>query len=346
MKLLIIGGTRFIGPHLVASALANGAEVTVFNRGQEVSRPLADVETVYGDRRVDLNRLAGRHWDAVVDTCGFLPRTVRAAAQFFSEAVDRYVFVSSQSVYADVSVVGVDESSTTKTLTDEQLEKADQIDSSAQTSAFTYGDLYGGLKALSEQAVADAMPGRGVLVRPGLIVGPDDYTDRFTYWVMRVARGGEVLAPGRPDRFVQFIDVRDLAELIIKMIEGGASGVYNVNGPAATTTMESVLETAKSVSGSDASFTWLSESFLQQEGVAAWSELPLWLGEDSRPQLKGFMFASTARAQNAGLTIRPLADTIRDTLAWYRSNRIDEELRAGMNSDREELLLRKWHDSN
>jgi 2'-hydroxyisoflavone reductase len=196
MKLLIIGGTRFVGRHLATVALARGHEVTLFHRGTQAAQ-FDGVEEIHGDRNTDLAKLAGREWDAVIDTCGYLPRSVKAAAELLSDAVDRYVFISSQSAYADVSVPGVVESSPLATLPSEQLAEANRIDSSGYPS---YGALYGGLKALCEQTVEQVMPGRALIVRPGLIVGPYDYTDRFTYWVVRVARGGEVLAPGRPER--------------------------------------------------------------------------------------------------------------------------------------------------
>ena len=340
MKLLIIGGTRFVGRHLVAAALSRGHEVTLFNRGNSpmFARP-AGVDVIVGDRNTDLDRLRGRQWDAVVDTCGYLPRSVKAAAELLSGAVDRYVFISSQSAYADVSVPGVVETSPLATLTSEQLAEAYRIDSSGYPS---YGALYGGLKALCEQTIEEVMPGRALIVRPGLIVGPYDYTDRFTYWVMRVARGGEVLAPGRPERPVQFIDARDLAEWIVSMIEGRAAGVYNANRLPRTMTMRDVLEECRVASESDASFTWVSEAFLREEQVAAWSELPLWLPEEEAPQLRGFMFIDCDKAFAAGLRVRSLRETIGDTLSWARRKLSDAPLKAGLDAAREESLLRKW----
>ena len=225
MKLLIIGGTRFLGRHLVTAALARSHEVTLFNRGNHSIQ--ADVETIEGDRHTELHKLKGRRWDAVVDTCGHLPRAVRAAAEVLSDSVNRYVFISSQNAYADVSVPDITENYPRATLTEEQLNEANAIDKTGQPS---YGALYGGLKALCEQAAEEIMPNRVLMLRPGLIVGPYDYTDRFTYWVVRVASGGEVLAPGRPERFIQFIDARDLAEWTISMIEQNAAGAYNAHG--------------------------------------------------------------------------------------------------------------------
>jgi 2'-hydroxyisoflavone reductase len=178
MKLLILGGTRFLGRHVVAAAQARGHEVTVFNRGNYSPEDLGAVESIRGDRYTELHKLQGRRWDAVVDTSGHLPRAVRAAAAVLSDAVEGYVFVSSQNAYRDVSVPGIDETYPLRTLTDEQLDRANAIDTSGQPS---YAELYGGLKALCEQVAEEVMPGRVLILRPGLIVGPYDYTDRFTY---------------------------------------------------------------------------------------------------------------------------------------------------------------------
>jgi 2'-hydroxyisoflavone reductase len=342
MKLLIIGGTRFVGRHLMTAALARDHEVTLFNRGNYSAGPA--VETIHGDRHndSDLAKLKGRRWDVVVDTCGHLPRAVSAAAQVLSGSVDVYVFISSQNAYASVSVPGVDETFPRATLTTEQLDQANAIDTAGQPS---YGALYGGLKALCELAAEEAMSNRVLTIRPGLIVGPYDYSDRFTYWVARVARGGEVLAPGRPDRFVQFIDARDLAEWIVRMAEQKAAGIYNANHAPEKITMQSVLEECKVASDSDATFTWASEEFLLQQNVSAWSAMPLWLPEEAAPHLKGFMFINCDKAIAAGLRSRPVGETISDTLSWYQIARPDEELKAGIDSDREQALLRKWHET-
>ena len=339
MKLLILGGTRFLGRHLVSAALARNHEVTLFNRGKHTSE--ADVETIRGDRHTDLAKLHGRRWDAVVDTSGMLPRAVKAAAEALADSVGHYTFISTQNVYADVSIPGVSESAPLRTLTSEELDEAYAIDTSGEPA---YGKLYGGLKALCEQAANSVMPDRVLTIRPGLIVGPDDYTDRFTYWVVRVARGGEVLAPGRSDTFVQFIDVRDLADWTLSMIERNETGAYNAHGLPGRLTMGNVLEECKSVSGSDASFTWASEEFLLRENVAPWSDMPLWLPEEAAPHLKGFMFINCEKAVGAGLRFRPLNDTIAATLAWYQANPRNE-LKAGLTPDREQSLLGKLHST-
>ena len=342
MKVLILGGTRFVGRHLVDALRARDHEVTLFNRG--TTEPSKHVENIHGDRNRDLAKLRGRHWDAVIDTCGYLTRSVETSAKELSDSVDRYVFISSISAYADLSVSGLDENSRLASLTTEQIEKANAIDASGQSSAFTYGEMYGGLKALCEQTLEDALPGRVLVVRPGLIVGPYDYTDRFTYWPVRVARGGEVLAPGRPDRFVQFIDARDLAEWIIRMIENQKTGVFNVISPPDTLTMGKFLDGCKDACGSDASFTWVTDDFLAREKVAPWSELPLWLPDVGKEHLKGLMSVSSERAVNAGLSFRPLAETVSDTLLWWKSN--PGELKAGIKADREQALLQQWHRAN
>lgn len=349
MKLLILGGTRFVGRHLVTAALARDHEITLFNRGRHSAATDTNVETIYGDRNKDLAKLQGRSWDAVVDTSGYLPRHVRASADALSASVERYVFISSVSVYADLSISGVDETARLKGLTNEQLDQANEIDSSGEASGESYGKLYGGLKALCEQAAEEVLPNRVLIIRPGLIIGPDDYTDRFTYWAVRVSLGGEVLAPGRPKRFVQLIDARDLAEWTVGMIERKETGVYNANGLPNSSTMESILEECKTVSATvdkgDASFTWVDDNFLMREKVVPWSEMPLWMPEEAAPHMKGFMFIDCKKALAAGLAFRPFADTIRDTLTWRETNRAGEELKAGIDPDKEKGLLRKWHEA-
>ena len=275
----------------------------------------------------------------MIDTCGILPSTVGAAAEQLSDVAGAYVFVSSQSAYADVSTRGVLETAPLKELSTDELDRANKIDT---TGYPFYAELYGGLKALCEQAAEQAMPGRVLIIRAGLIVGPYDYTDRFTCWVVHVARGGEVLAPGRPERPVQFIDARDLAEWMVTMAERQETGIYNANRHAQHLTMRNVLEECKSASNSDANFTWVSETFLREEQVMAWSDMPLWLPEEEAPQLNGFMYINCDKAMAAGLRIRPLSKTVSDTLSWWRSEVGDATLKAGIDSDRETLLLNKW----
>lgn len=337
MKILVIGGTRFLGRHLVEAGLRRAHQLTLFHRGQHQAPALKNVETILGDRNHDLDKLSGRNWDAVIDTCGFLPRSIKKSTERLSSSIGVYVFISSQSVYADVSLPGIDETAPLKTLTAEQLDQANAIDDS---SGSAYGQLYGGLKALCEEALLQTISDRALIIRPGLIVGPHDYTDRFTYWVMRVARGGEVLTPGPPDRFVQFIDARDLAEWIMSMVERKRRGIYNASGSPGTITMENVLTESNNLNAGTAVFTWVTEEFLLQEKVAAWSEMPLWLPVDVAPHLKGFMFINSARAFSEGLELRSLGTITRDIYNWRRTEHF--AMAAGMDAEKEKTLLQKW----
>lgn len=305
MKILILGGTMFLGRHLTEAAIARGHEVTLFNRGRHNPELFPEVEKLRGDRDGNLDALRGRSWDAVIDTCGFVPRIVRASAELLAPSVGSYVFISSLSVFADFTHPGASEDSPVATIADESVEEVT-------------GESYGALKALCERAVEEAVPGRALVIRPGLIVGPEDTTIRFVYWPRRVARGGEVLAPGNPDGAVQIIDARDLADWTVRMVEAGAAGVYNAVGPEYRLTFGRLLEECKRVSGSDAEFTWVGEKFLLDAKVEPWSELPLWMpeddGEDNR--FRHFQSVNCAKAIAAGLTFRPLAETVSDTLAW------------------------------
>jgi 2'-hydroxyisoflavone reductase len=336
VKILILGGTVFVGRYLIEAALARGHEVTVFNRGRHDADVYPEVEKLRGDRAGDLAALRGRSWDAVIDTCGYVPNVVRASAGLLADSVRHYTFISSISVYTEPA--RVDETSPVGTPTDEQVHEAEKIEVTGRATAATYGALYGPLKAACEQAAEETMPDRVLTVRPGLIVGPHDYSDRFTYWVHRVAEGGEVLAPGRPGRPVQFIDVRDLAAWVILSIEANLTGIFNVKGPDYPLTMERLLQECRTVSGSDAHFGWASERFLLESGVTPWSEMPLWVPEENEHHKQ----VDFSKALAAGLTFRPLAETVRDTLAWERTRPADTRWRAGVNREREAELLRKW----
>lgn len=331
MNILILGGTRFLGRHLVDSALARGHQVTLFNRGKTNPGLFPHVEAILGDREHDLEKLTslGHAWDAVIDTCGYVPRIVRLSVERLAQSgsVGRYVFISSISVYPDpvLKKIGIDESDPVGKLEDESVEEIT-------------GETYGPLKALCEKTVLDLYGERGVVVRPGLIVGPNDPTDRFTYWPVRVARGGEVLAPEKPEVPVQIIDVRDLAVFIIQLIEANASGVYNATGPDHELTFGTMLGTCKRVSGSDASFRWASVEFLNQNKVEAWSDMPVWVPDNE--ESAGFSRMDVSNAIRAGLTFRPLEDTVRDTIAWANTRPADHEWRAGLKPEREQELLR------
>lgn len=322
MKLLILGGTRFVGRHLVEEALAQGHAVTLFNRGRNNPTLFPEVEKLRGDRDGNLTALEGRKWDAVIDTCGYVPRLVRDSAQLLADAVAHYTFISTISVYQTKGTVEIDEMCEVGSLEDETVEEIT-------------GETYGPLKVLCEEAAEAAMPGRVLIVRPGLIVGPHDPTDRFTYWPVRLAEGGEVLAPSDREQPVEFIDVRDLAKWTISMVETQATGVYNATGPDYPFTMQDFLLECKETTQSDAQLRWSSEEFLFEHQVAPFTDLPLWLPKEST----SFMMINIQKALNAGLSFRPFADTIRDTLAWYATRPVELVLKAGLTREREKRLL-------
>ncbi|MBA3366383.1 MAG: NAD-dependent epimerase/dehydratase family protein, partial [Actinobacteria bacterium] len=317
MKLLVLGGTVFLGRHLVEAALRRGHEVTLFNRGRTNASLFPEVERLRGDRDGHLGALENGHWDAAIDTSGYFPRVVRASAELLADRVEHYTFVSSVSVYADLSVPP-DESSPVGALEDETVEE--------------FGpefENYGPLKALCERESARAFPGRALIVRPGLIVGPQDPTDRFTYWPRRLARGGEILAPGPPARRTQFIDVRDLAEWLVAMIERRATGVFNA--------VNEGVSFAELLEGD--SVTWVDDEFLLAHGVGEWMELPLWIAD---PAFKGMEEADVSAAVAAGLRFRRVSETVRDTAEWDKG-RGDYEPKAGLAPEREAELLAAWH---
>ena len=325
MKFLILGGTRFLGRHLVDSALARGHEVTLFNRGKSNPDLFLNIETILGDREHDLNKLAGREWDAVIDTSGYVPRIVRFSAQSLERSVKRYVFISSISIYASFSKVGIDENDLVGKIEDESFEEITD-------------ESYGPLKALCEKAVQDVFgEDRTLVIRPGLIVGPHDPTDRFTYWPMRIARGGDVLVPEKPDVPVQIIDVRDLSEFIIKLIEENTSGIFNATGPDHELTLGTMLDVSKQVTHSDARFHWAPVEFLVENKVQPWSDMPVWVPDTEEDA--GFSRVDISKAINAGLTFRPLEETVRDTLEWAKTRTPDHEWRAGLSAEREAQVL-------
>lgn len=327
-KILILGGTRFLGRALVDAGLAAGHELTLFNRGQTNASLYPGLERLRGDRDGHLKPLIGRGWDAVIDTCGYVPRVVRSSARLLAESVGHYTFISSISVYAEPPIRLMDEQAPLATIDDEGVEEVT-------------GETYGALKALCERAVTEEMGGRALLVRSGLIVGPHDPTDRFTYWPVRVSRGGEILAPASPQVPVQFIDVRDLAHWILHATEQRLTGAFNVTGPAESLTLGELLAESRKVAGTEASLTWVDEEFLMARNVAPFTELPLWLPET----VAAFSEVSIAKTLNAGLGFRPLPDTIADTLAWATTRPEDHEWRAGLSSEREAELLAEWHSN-
>ena len=329
MELLIIGGTRFLGRALVDEARAAGHTLTLFNRGRSNPALYPDVEQLHGDRDGGLAALAGRRWDAVIDTCGYVPRVVRAAADALAPAVEHYTFISTMSVYAEPLAEGTDEAAPVGTIPDESVEEIS-------------GGSYGPLKALCERAATEAMDGRALHVRSGLIVGPHDASDRFSYWPARVARGGEMLAPVSPGYGVQFIDVRDLAAWTLRATAARLTGAYNVTGPERPLPIGRLLDAARDLTGSDAHFTWMSDDFLIAHDVGPYVELPLWVPAEAG----GFNSFNIDRALAAGLTFRPVAETVADTLAWLATRPADTVWRAGLPAEREAQLLAEWHAAN
>jgi len=333
VKILVLGGTAFLGRHYVEAALERGHQVTLFNRGQTHPELFPDVERIRGDRNSDLGALAGREWDAAFDPSAFVPRQVRALLEALADRLGHYTFVSSISVYP---LTQADKSETAPVI---ELE-----DPATENVA----EHYGGLKALCEQAAGELFPGRALNVRAGLIVGPHDPTNRFTYWPARIARGGEVLAPGRPEARVQFIHARDIGDWALDMAERGGSGTFNTTGPEPPTTMGKVLETCVAVSRSGATLTWVGEQFLVDHEVGPWMEMPLWI-----PAAAGSLHdAPIQRAVAAGLRFRPLEQAVAETLAWERARapeppQVDAGGRvrqpAGMAAERETELLAAWH---
>lgn len=303
--MLILGGTQFLGRHIVDSASARGHELTLFNRGRTDPRPIAGVEQIHGDREHDLSLLADREWDAVIDTSGYLPRVVAASAELLAGAVDRYVFVSSISAYGTFTRPGLDEDAS--------------IAPPPPPGSEDVATYYAELKASCERVLDRVLPSRTLVVRPGLIVGPHDPTERFTYWVRRLADGGRVLAPGAPDQSVQLIDARDLAEWTVRMAEQRSVGVFNATGPAAPLTLGPMLERVRTATGNGAELVWVPEDRLAEAGVEPWDELPLWLDLPRHPEFRGFLAVDVGRAVAAGLAFRPLEDTVADTLAWVRT---------------------------
>ena len=334
LRILILGGTRFIGVHMTELALKRGHEVTLFNRGKSNPALFPRVRHLQGDRNGELETLKGSSWDAVIDDSGYVPRHVRLSAELLAPHVQRYVFISSISAYASFAKP-LDEDSPLAQLADSSIEKVTN-------------DTYGPLKALCERAVETALPHRALILRPHIVVGPHDTTDRFTYWPARAARGGELLAPGVPGTHTQFIDARDLARFTLDGIERELTGTFNMVVPPGTFTIGDLVSesiaAAKALArpSSPPEATWVSGDFLEKRKVDP-DELPLWYP----PTGEGAAFAevSAARAVAAGLTVTPLRVSVRDTLAWHLKRPASERthLKAGLDAERESMLLKEWH---
>jgi nucleoside-diphosphate-sugar epimerase len=320
MKLLLLGGPKFLGRAIADAALAGDHELTFFNRGRTNPELYPEVEKLHGDRDGNLEALGGRRWYAVVDTSGYLPHVVRASAEALTSS-GLYCFVSSISVYADFSRP-----------IDEDSELAPLGDQPAEEMAPDYSN-YGALKALCEQEVSAVFGERALVVRPGLIVGPHDPTGRFTYWPHRATRGGEILAPGPPERMSQFIDVRDLGEWIVALCERGAAGTFNATHPGVS--LGELLGTSVAVARNDATVTWVTDEFLVEQKVGEWMELPLWLTGHEHAYMDR---ADVSRALGEGLDFRPLDETVRGALEDAATTDA-----AGLAPEREAALLAAWH---
>jgi 2'-hydroxyisoflavone reductase len=321
LRILILGGTNFIGPHQVRYAQARGHSITLFNRGRTNPGLFTNVETLIGDRNGQLDALRGKRWDAVIDNSATNPRWVRDSATLLKDSANQYLFVSTQGVYASRAKIGMTEDEPVSEVADQASE--DNLP-------------YGPSKAAAEREAQKAFAGRATIIRPAVIVGPGDDSDRFTYWPVRIDRGGEVLAPGTASDPSQFIDVRDLCEWTIRMVENAEMGVFNATGPATQLSIGEMLNGIKSAIGSNATFTWVSAEFLAQQGQRT---MPMW--ENPVGDRAGFHRMSNARAIGKGLTFRPLAVTARDTLAWYKPE-AEQRIRVAPNAQREAQILAAW----
>ncbi len=334
LRILILGGTAFTGPHQIKHALGRGHKVTIFNRGKTeptVHKELfTEVEKLTGDRDNDLESLKGHEWDAVIDNSASIPRWVRQSAGLLKDQAEIYLFTSSLSVHADFSKAGITEEDPVGTIDDPTVEEIT-------------GQTYGPLKALCEEEARKAFPGRAIIVRPHLIVGPGDRSDRWTYWPARIARGGEVMAPGQPSDPTQYIDARDLAEFDIHLIEHRAFGTYSGVGPLSPLSMAELLYGIRAIVSNDISFTWVDADFLAEHQVAPWQHMTAWI--PPRDGMEGFGLFDNSRAVAAGLRYRPLAQTARDTLDWWLSQPEERRAkpRAGLDPEKERQVLAAWH---
>jgi len=338
LRILVMGGTGFLGPHFVEAALNKGHQLTLFNRGKTNPGRFKDsryesIEQLQGDRKSDLSALQNKTWDAVLDTSAYLPADVTRSASLLASAVQQYLIISTISVYAKMDKPGLDESSELIVLADPNVDKVTN-------------ETYGGLKALSERAAESAMPGKVTVVRPGLIVGPGDTTDRFTYWPVRAARGGDMLAPESPDAPTQFIDVRDLANFLLHLVEQKNIGIFNADAQAGSLTMGKVLNACQKASPKPVKPVWVPADFLAENNVGAWMDLPCWIpahGDEA-----GFGQRSAKKALAAGLMYRSLDNTVRDTLAFWNTLPLErrEKPGAGLSAERETEVLAKWKLKN
>lgn len=336
MNVLVVGGTGFLGGAVVNAAIAAGHAVTIFTRGQTTNtQSTAEIAVLTGDRHRDLSGIKGRVFDLVVDTCAFAPDAVSSLLDALSPAIGRYALVSSSSAYADFSTPGISEDTPLGSATLEQLELARSLPPEKRSSAASYGMAYGPLKRECELAAIERLGDRVTIHRAGLLVGAGDYTDRLTFWLRRVDQGGPTAAPGSPDRLVQLIDVRDAAQFIIETGVAGLGGAFNLTGRPLS--MSSLLDSCRRVANSDARFVWCSDEEILAAGLEPWSEVPLWLPY-SDEAFRYFLELDVEKAFAHGLNVRPLDDTLGDTLAWDRLRRATP-LKAGMPPEKEAILL-------
>jgi 2'-hydroxyisoflavone reductase len=331
LKVLILGGTGFIGPHFVDALTAGGHRITLFNRGKRDPAVKPGIEQLLGDRNGQIDALKGREWDAVIDNSGYTPSQVKATAGLLEHHVGRYIFISSIAVYADFAKAGVEEDYRLVELKDPATEVVN-------------GETYGGLKVLCEKVVESTYGKRATIIRPTYIAGPGDHTDRFTYWPVRVSRGGEMLAPGTPSDPFQYIDVRDLAGFIRTCVEKDVNGRFNLCGPQGAVTMGSLLDESKRITGADTTFVWVSPEFLEANEIigekAKGNFIPIW--QPPKGEQAGLLLVSAARAEKKGLKFRSLETTIRDTLEWQKTRPQDKQaLKAGLSKEQEAELLAK-----
>ncbi|HEF1900791.1 SDR family oxidoreductase [Bacillus thuringiensis] len=341
MKILILGGTRFLGRAVVEEALNRGHEVTLFNRGTN-KEFFPEVEQLIGDRNGDVSSLENRKWDAVVDTCGFSPHHIRNVGEVLQNNIKHYIFISSLSVYKDWIPHDIKED---YILQPEPTEEQIKAVENGEISPYEH---YGALKVLCEKEAEKYWPGRVLHVRAGLLSGMFDYTDRLPYWIGRVAKGGKVLVPGRKIRPVQLVDIKDVAGWGLNMAEHNKAGTFNITGPNDELTMEELLNTCKKVTNSDAEFVWVDESFMSEHNVQPWTEMPLWIPEtfpldgETKPWRGGFSICIES-AVNEGLTFRRIEETVTDVYEWMESTE-EWELKAGISGEREKVLLDKWYE--
>ncbi|MCE7734697.1 MAG: epimerase [Candidatus Heimdallarchaeota archaeon] len=327
VDILIIGGTKFLGRALVESALSRGHKLTLFNRGKTNPDVFPDVERIQGDRDGEISNLGTKNWDVVIDTCGYVPRVVKSSAEYLKDKAKSYVFISSISVYTESTEMNRDENA-------EVIELEDKTTEDIMGSP----DSYGGLKLLCEEEVTKTF-NDSLIIRPGLIVGPHDPTNRFTYWPVRIRKGGKILIPKDENYPVQVIDVRDLADFTLDLIEKGVSGAFNATGPEYQLTLGAVFEICKSFSSNNPEFVTADNQWLLDNEVQPWMEMPLWIPDDTG---RALMQVSIAKALKNDLQFRSLKETVRDTLDWY--DQIDgdsEEWNAGMKPEKETDLLSK-----